>query len=442
MTQSELPVGWVKCKLEDLCEIISKGTTPKNQTEEPNYAKFLKAENITKESVIDLTDCKYIDKETHTTALKRSILKKNDILITIAGTLGRCAVVEIEENLNTNQAVCFARLLNCGISPHFIKYYALSPVINKKLTGKAKVTAIPNLTLEIVKNIDVSLPPLAEQKRIVGKIEELFAEVDKGIDLLKQKQAELKKYRQSVLSAAFSGKLYKTTEWQEKNIKDVALYIQRGKSPQYTDLSNYPIINQKCIRWNALEIEHLKYLTQNFFSKITPERFVQPNDILWNSTGTGTIGRAYLYKGNEVNVPVVVDSHVTIVRANREKILPVYLYYFIMSPTVQFSIESMQNGSTNQVELAREKIRTTSLDLPTLPEQEQLVAEIEQRFEKADILEKSIEDALESAEKLKQSILKKAFEGKLVPQDPNDEPASVLLNRIKSEQSPKKGKKK
>ncbi len=167
---NNLPQGWVECELDELSEVVSKGTTPKIQFIEKEYAKFLKVENITKNSTIDLDNCKYINKETHTNALKRSMLRNNDILISIAGTLGRCAVVETNQDININQAICFVRLYEQSISPHFLKYYILSPIVQKKLTNKAKITAIPNLTLEIIKKIVVNIPPLNEQKRIVEKL--------------------------------------------------------------------------------------------------------------------------------------------------------------------------------------------------------------------------------------------------------------------------------
>ena len=124
------------------------------------------------------------------------------------------------------------------------------------------------------------------------------------------------------------------------------------------------------------------------------------------------------------------------------RVLPKLLILFVLSLNFRKEAKMHMTGAVGQQRVPADFIKNHTFLLPTLPEQEQIVAEIEQRFRKVDILEKSIEDALESAEKLKQSILKKAFEGTLVPQDPNDEPASVLLDRIKSEQSPKKGKKK
>lgn len=437
---NNLPLNWYECKLEDLCEVISKGSTPKNQTEKPNWAKILKAENITKESIIDSTSCKYIDKETHTTTLKRSILKKNDILITIAGTLGRCAVVETEENLNTNQAVCFVRLLNCGISPHFIKYYALSPVVNNGLTGKAKITAIPNLTLEVIKNIDVVLPPLAEQERIVEKIEALFQDIDEGVEHLKSAQAQIKQYRQSVLKSAFEGKLYKTTDWKEKKLIDLTSKIGSGSTPNggknnyHTD--GIPIIRSMNVHMNKFIYEGLAYLDDKQASQLN-NVITQKDDVLLNITGA-SIGRTCLLPDTLVGARV--NQHVSIVRTKNE-LLPQYLSFYFASPIMQTKITIENYGATRQA-LTKSAIENFIIQLPTLPEQQRIVEEIEKRFAVVDELEKAVNEGLEKADKLKQSILKKAFEGKLVAQNPNDEPASILLARIKKSQSPTKGKKK
>lgn len=270
----------------------------------------------------------------------------------------------------------------------------------------------------------IPVPPLAEQKRIVKKIEELFAVIDKNIQKLEHTQQALIQYRQSVLQQAFSGKLYKTTNWDNYFFSDLCTYIQRGKSPKYTEQSSLPVINQKCIRWNELQTQYLKFIDPIQFQSWTKERHVQPMDILWNSTGTGTIGRAYLYKGGELS-DAVVDSHVTILRANPVKVLPHFLFLYIQSPFVQQKIEKMQSGSTNQVELARKEIQSISISLPSLPEQKAIVEKIEKAFACADKAQAAISVALEQAKQLKQSILKRAFEGRLVPQDPNDKPVDL-----------------
>ena len=268
----------------------------------------------------------------------------------------------------------------------------------------------------------------------MGKIEELFAEVDKGINLLKQKQAELKKYRQSVLSAAFSGKLYKTTDWQTVRLKDVC-DVRDGThdSPKYVK-NGYPLITSKNLKNGEIIFNDLKYITKYDYDKINERSKVEIGDVLFAMIGT--IGNPVVIK----STPNFAIKNVALFKKS-DDFISSFLKYFLETTKVQKKLIIDAKGSTQKF-VPLGYLRDFLILLPTLPEQEQIVAEIEQRFEKADILERSIVDALESAEKLKQSILKKAFEGKLLPQDPTDEPASVLLERIKSEQTPKKGKKK
>ncbi len=277
------------------------------------------------------------------------------------------------------------------------------------------------------------IPPLNEQKRIVEKIESEFKKIDEGLEHLEKAKEQIKQYRQSVLKFAFEGKLYKVSEWQNTNLENVTTYIQRGKSPKYSQNANCNfVINQKCIRWNLLQIEFCKFVTNEFWNKLEDIRFLQSGDILWNSTGTGTIGRAYLYQGKELK-KAIVDSHVTILRPKSKELSSMFLYYFIRSPYIQYKIEKMQSGSTNQVELGRNEIKNTKINLPAIEEQKRIVEEIEKRFAVANEVEKIVEENIEKAKQLKQSILKKAFEGRLVPQDPKDEPASILLEKIKQE---------
>ena len=142
---------------------------------------FLRAENVAGIDEIDKSSLKYINEETHKGYLKRSIIECNDILITIAGTLGRTALVRKNDlPLNANQAVSIVRIVNVqNINLLYLIYALNSSSIQKSLTTQKKITAIPNLTLEIISDCIIPIPPLSEQLRIVaelGKFEPLLLE--------------------------------------------------------------------------------------------------------------------------------------------------------------------------------------------------------------------------------------------------------------------------
>ena len=179
----EIPDSWEWVRLSCISKTITKGTTPRGG--KVAYSSvgigFLRAENIAGIDKLDLSSVKYVTDEEHRGYLSRSILEANDLLITIAGTLGRTALVrESDLPLNANQAVSLVRLVDAKVLSLLYIIYALNaPSVQETLTTQKKVTAIPNLTLEIIGNCIIPLPPLAEQKRIVAKIEEVFKEIDK-----------------------------------------------------------------------------------------------------------------------------------------------------------------------------------------------------------------------------------------------------------------------
>ncbi len=211
----DIPESWEWVRLGDISSQITKGTTPRggNVSYSDKGVGFLRAENIAGLDVLDKSNLKYIDEKTHMGALRRSILEANDILITIAGTLGRTAIVRDNDlPLNANQAVSMIRLVNAkSVSLKYIVIALNGPMIQRILTKQRKVTAIPNLTLEIIRDCLIPLPPLAEQKRIVAKIEELLPQIDRYEKAWSRLEDFNKRFpvdmQKSLLQMAIQGKL-------------------------------------------------------------------------------------------------------------------------------------------------------------------------------------------------------------------------------------------
>ena len=216
---------------------------------------------------------------------------------------------------------------------------------------------------------------------------------------------------------------------------NICSYIQRGKSPKYSETRKIPVISQKCIQWSGFFIVPAKFITEESLKSYTTDRFLQDQDLLWNSTGIGTVGRVTVYYQAQNPYQIAVaDSHVTVLRPL--KISSQYLYLFLSSPEVQDIIEEVCDGSTKQKELALSTVKQYLISLPPLEEQKRIVKKIEELetfIEEYDQAETELSELNEAfPEQIKKSILQYAIQGKLVPQDPKDEPASVLLEKIKA----------
>ena len=165
--------------------------------------------------------------------------------------------------------------------------------------------------------------------------------------------------------------------WEWVRLGSVSKYIQRGKSPKYSEIMKIPVISQKCNKWEIFDIKQAKFIQEDSLSSYSEDRLLIDGDILWNSTGTGTVGRLAIYydKLNPYKI-AVADSHVTVIRLC--SINSQYIYYYLSSPQVQIGIEDICDGSTNQKELSLTTVKEYLIPIPPLKEQERIVAKIEQ----------------------------------------------------------------
>jgi len=267
-------------------------------------------------------------------------------------------------------------------------------------------------------------------------------------------------------------------EWQFVRLQTICKYIQRGKGPVYADNGRARVVSQKCVQWSGFDIEQARYVNDTSLSAYQEERYLQANDLLWNSTGTGTVGRVVALTAIEPKT-LVADSHVTVIRPI--EINSKFLCFFISAPGIQKRVEpgsenALVSGTTNQVELNTSSVMSVPVPIPPLAEQHRIVAKVDELMAFCDQLEQTQSDNIaahaqlveallatltncsdhnelqnnwqrlaahfdtlftteHSIDQLKQTILQLAVMGKLVPQNPNDESASELLKKIAAEKA-------
>lgn len=369
---------------------------------------------------------------------------------------------------------------------------------------------MPSLPLSRVKAISTPLPPTNEQKRIVAKIEELFSELDKGIENLKTAHAQLKIYRQAVLKHAFEGKL--TADWREKNkaklesadqllanieklrdadYKKKLEQWKKGLTEKPKKIHTASVFSQqeldelselpeawKWVRWedildfdagafkrgpfgSALKkeffVKHSKYKVYEQYCPInddcsferyyiTEEKFkelegfaVKAHDFLISCSGV-TLGRI-------TQVPAdfkegIINQALLRVRLNKDAYDFAFFKQLFRSRYFQKRIFENSTGTAIPNVKGVSELKAIAVPLCSLEEQKQILQEIEKCFSVIDKMQSDVDENLQKSEALRQSILKKAFSGQLVAQDPADEPASILLERIRAEKETSTAKKK
>ena len=223
------------------------------------------------------------------------------------------------------------------------------------------------------------------------------------------------------------------SSWVWTTLGEICIFLSRGKSPKYKDDDRtYPVFAQKCnLKEGGISLEQARFIDPNTIDKWAEEYKLKTGDILINSTGTGTVGRTRLFNESCLgDYPFVVpDSHVSVVRTHDE-ILSEFIYAYISSNFVQQYLEENLAGSTNQKELYIGVLDNLNIPLPPYKEQKRIADEIERWSRQIYKIDDDRDNLTHTIKQVKNKVLDLAIHGKLVPQDPTDEPASELLKRI------------
>ncbi|MDR4468476.1 MAG: restriction endonuclease subunit S [Nitrospira sp.] len=509
---NNLPTNWTTATISELIPhdgIFIDGDWVESKDQDPNG-------DVRLIQLADIGDGRFIDKSNRFLTSRKAkelnctFLNKNDVLVArMPDPLGRACIFPLDKQNSfvTVVDVCAIRLNPETVDPRFLMYLINSPDSRSSIEEYKTGSTRKRISRGNLAKINLPIPPYNEQKRIVAKIEELFSELDKGIENLKTAREQLKIYRQAVLKHAFEGKL--TANWREKNkdklesanellerikqerdasyeqqLKEwksaVKAWEENGNEGRKPSKPSEPVSvrhvdgkrgNSYPNVWASLPLDYLaaesvlgKMLDKNK-NKGTPRPYLGNINLRWGSFDLtslktmrieedevaryslkngdlvicegGEPGRCAIWAGE--NSSMFIQKALHRVRFTKSY-HPYFAFYFMVYAIGAGLVEHLFTGTTIK-HLTGKGLGQVVFPIPSVPEQKIISTKLDEKLSSIEKLAIEIGEQLSKLEALRQSILKRAFSGKLVAQDAKDEPASVLLERIKAEKSGAKKRK-
>lgn len=409
----QLPKDWKWVKLGEVCK-LKNGFAFKSTEYINEGIPVIRISDIKSGSVKPDKSVRVISKKDY----EEYVVLENDILVAMSGaTTGKFGIYKSKDKAYQNQRVGKFKILNIEqLDNEFLLYqlHALKRQIEKDAYGGAQ----PNISSGKIEAMEILLPPKPTQQAIVSKIEELFSELDKGIENLHTAQQQLKTYRQSVLKWAFEGRL--TNEnvkegelpkgWKFQKLNDIGSW-KGGGTPSKANKTFWSNGN---ILWVSPKDMKSKTI-HNTIDKITSDAISNSSTKLIDKGSILFVVRSGILRRT---LPVAIT--VSDVTVNQDlqaftptSVLPDYVYWYVQAKNEDIRRNCSKDGTTVE-SIESSLLKNYPIPICDGEEQNKLVQEIESRLSVADKMEESITQSLQQAEALRQSILKKAFEGKLV----------------------------
>ena len=398
--------NWTIKKMPQVVKWASGGT-PKATVKE-----YYENGNIPWLIIGDLNDGVVLSSENHITkkGLENSSAKMisvGTLLVAMYGSIGKLGITGIE--CCTNQAIAFAKELY-GVTTKFM-YYQMK-YLKPKLISMGKGGTQKNISQTVLNTLDVIVPPIDEQQRIVDKIEELFSKLDKGVEELNKIKDQLKIYRQAVLKAAFD-----LTDSKVK-LEELCFFITKGTTPPKNLSENnngkkeVPFLKVYNLTFNGqldFSIEPT-FVTKKTHLGFLSRSICLPGDVLMNIVGP-PIGKVSIIPNtySEWNINQAIARYRCLDRLNNK-----FLAYFLLFSGTIEQLKEKGKTTAGQFNLTLEICREIEIPLPSIEKQKTIVDYIESKLSVCDKIEQTMNETLQKAESLRQSILKQAFEGKLV----------------------------
>jgi type I restriction enzyme S subunit len=453
---TELPQGWIEATIEEINLHISKNITPSDFPDE-EFELFSvpifptgKPENVYGRDI----------------GSSKQIVSTGDVLLCkINPRINRVWTVGKKTNLRQIASSEWINVRNPVLCSNYLKYAFSKKDFRALLCSEVSGVggSLTRAQPKKVEKYSIPLAPLNEQIRIADKLDSMLAKVDAAQARLEKIPTLLKRFRQSVLAAAVSGKL--TEEWREgkklnatiikhnkklepigdnenyfdapsswswSRLGSVVRLINGDRGKNYPNQSEYvedgiPFINTGHIEPNGtLSAERMNFITKEKYDSLGSGKIIN-NDLVYCLRGAtmGKTARVTPFDTGAIASSLVIVRPETLLLTN-------YCFYFLISPEARKLIKLFDNGSA-QPNLSAKSLSMYPIALPSLYEQKEIVRRVESLFTLADTVEKQYLETKKRIDRLTQSLLAKAFRGELVPQDPNDEPAAELLKRIQAE---------